>query len=438
MIGLRRPDDEAIAIDPLGHLTRRYSAIPGLGDDVDTAGLDEKLAFHTAYAAYEAGRLRFTLRFDGLTAENGVLTVKLLAVEPGATTSSATASKKVRLPQLARSDGSVTLDARVASGTLYALVGILADGSDCRADRLTVSSSRESDSSFHDRLLEEARTGIVTPADGRRVVNAVATLATPRSQMCTAAQFDEPDYRRWLDLMARPMHRHRKQWEYVYICRLLEHMGALRPLGRGLGFGCGIEPLPAVFAAHNIFVTATDLPLDDPRTQSWRGTDQLLSGLVELRDPAIVPDHVFDARVEYAGVDMTAIPIDRRNYDFCWSSCSLEHLGSLDAGMSFFEASLATLKPGGVAVHTTELNVTSDEETIATGETVLYRRRDMLALADRLAGAGHEVVPLTFDQGDQLDDRHVDVPPYSSDNHLKLALGQFVSTSFGLAVRKAS
>lgn len=410
--------------------------MPGLVDPAEATGIDDRLVFHTAYAAYGSGRLRFTVTFEELVTAGGVLTVELMAVEPGATTSVVATAKRVRLTRLTRG-GTVTLNVRAERGALYALAGFLDGGVECRARGVAVTTSRESDASHYARLLDDARTRMTTPADGRRVVDVAATLASPCSQMCTAAQFDEPDYRRWLDMMARPMHRHRKQWEYVWICRMLEQLGALQPLNRGIGFGCGIEPLPAVFAAHNIFVTATDLPPDDPRAQSWRGTDQFLPGLVELRDPAIVPDHVFDARVEYAGIDMTAIPPGRRDYDFCWSSCSMEHLGSLEAGMAFFEASLATLKPGGVAVHTTELNLTSDGETVSTGETVLYRRRDLLALAERLAAAGHEVIPLTFDQGDQLDDRHVDVPPYSSDNHLKLALGQFVSTSFGLAVRNA-
>ena len=124
------------------------------------------------------------------------------------------------------------------------------------------------------------------------------------------------------------------------------------------------------------------------------------------------------------------------DYDFCWSSCSLEHLGSIDAGLRFIERSLDTLKPGGIAVHTTEFNLTSDTRTIKKGGTVLFRRRDVEEFARRTTKAGHEVLPITFDQGDQPEDQIVDVPPYAADIHFKLALGQYVTTSFGLAIRK--
>ncbi|MBV5337004.1 MAG: hypothetical protein J0653_03215, partial [Deltaproteobacteria bacterium] len=71
--------------------------------------------------------------------------------------------------------------------------------------------------------------------------------------------------------------------------------------------------------------------------------------------------------------------------DFCWSSCSLEHLGSIKAGLDFIKASLKTLKVGGVAVHTTEYNVSSDEATIDNNPTlVLFRRCDIQGLVEEL------------------------------------------------------
>jgi hypothetical protein len=45
---------------------------------------------------------------------------------------------------------------------------------------------------------------------------------------------------------------------------------------------------------------------------------------------------------------------------------------------------------------------------------------------------------LNFDTGDQPLDLHVDVPPYRQTDHLKLQIAQWVSTSFGLIVRKAA
>ncbi len=47
-------------------------------------------------------------------------------------------------------------------------------------------------------------------------------------------------------------------------------------------------------------------------------------------------------------------------------------------------------------------------------------------------------MPITFDSGDAELDRMIDLPPYSNDPHLKLALLRWVSTSFGMIVRKAA
>ena len=95
--------------------------------------------------------------------------------------------------------------------------------------------------------------------------------------------------------------------------------------------------------------------------------------------------------VRYRAVDMNAIPDDLRDFDFTWSSCALEHLGSLDAGAAFVLRQMACLRPGGTAVHTTEYVVSSDTDTVEKGGTVLYRRRDIEALAEQLRAAGHEI-----------------------------------------------
>ena len=51
---------------------------------------------------------------------------------------------------------------------------------------------------------------------------------------------------------------------------------------------------------------------------------------------------------------MRDLPDDLGSFDFIWSSCSFEHLGSLGEGERFVLEALRFLKPGGVAVHTTE------------------------------------------------------------------------------------
>ena len=113
-----------------------------------------------------------------------------------------------------------------------------------------------------------------------------------------------------------------------------------------------------------------------------------------------------------------------------------EHLGSLAAGADFVVAQMECLKPGGVAVHTTEYLVASNDATVEAGGTVFYRRRDIEALADRLRGAGHGI-DVDFTLGAAPEDLHVDVAPYT-DVHLRTRLGGYVTTSLALVITKGS
>ena len=124
-------------------------------------------------------------------------------------------------------------------------------------------------------------------------------------------------------------------------------------------------------------------------------------------------------------------------YDFCWSSCAFEHLGSIQNGIDFFINSVEkTLKVGGVACHTTELNLTSDIDTLETGGCVLYRKRDLVQLSAALEERGHWVEPLRIEPGDLPPDYLVDIPPYASNPHLKVLLAPYVTTSVGIFARR--
>jgi 2-polyprenyl-3-methyl-5-hydroxy-6-metoxy-1,4-benzoquinol methylase len=263
------------------------------------------------------------------------------------------------------------------------------------------------------------------------------SIADPVSQLCTGGQFDESLYAELCALMGAKPALHRKQWEFVWILSCLRKAGLMRPGARALGFGVGREPLPAVMAAHGVEVTATDAPSEVVNTAGWSTTNQHSSGRDELFRADLVAREAFDSLVSFRPVDMNAIDPDLRGYDACWSSCCFEHLGSIEHGLAFVENSLATLKPGGFAFHTTEFNLASDTDTFESPGTSLFRRQDILRLAGRLIEAGHEVWPLNFHPGTTELDEHIDLPPFSMP-HLKLALQRYVSTSIGIAVRRAA
>lgn len=251
------------------------------------------------------------------------------------------------------------------------------------------------------------------------------------SQLCTALQFSEPDYDRLCAEIRQDKVYHRKQWEYIYTLRVLEKFGLLRGGATGIGFGCGKEPLAAVMAKYGCRIVATDIAPVDKGDAHWGS-----SSAEELFYPGICDKSVFLERVSFRPVDMNAIPDDLGTHDFLWSCCAFEHLGSLEAGISFVLNANKCLKPGGVAIHTTEYNFSSDDETLESPGLSLYRKRDLHSLVDRIERQGDRVLPLDLRGGDLPQDNYVDLPPYEQKTHLKLLIEKFVTTSIGFVAVK--
>lgn len=256
------------------------------------------------------------------------------------------------------------------------------------------------------------------------------------SELCKAKDFYRDWYKRWCTEIGEPPRFHRKQWEFVYIMQALWERGCLQEGKRGLVFAVGSEPLPAVFANYGCNILATDIFPDDGISKGWNNDNQLCFGLDSLYKSAICDRQTFDNRVEYQAVDMNNIPADLRNFDFNWSSCSFEHLGTIEKGFSFLKNQLKTLKNRGWAVHTTEYNITSNHETQDNNDTVIYRQRDINKIVSDLKKEGHLVEELDFSLGGLPEDFQVDIEPHLQDVHLKLQIGNYVATSFGLIIQK--
>lgn len=254
--------------------------------------------------------------------------------------------------------------------------------------------------------------------------------------MCRQDSFSQPYFSYWTTRLGESLRYHRKLWEFVFICQVLWERGLLREGMRGLGFGVGREPLTALFASEGVRVTATDLAFHGAVDLGWTTTNQHADGKEVLRKSGICADDVFETNVEFRECDMNAVPDDLRGYDFCWSACALEHLGSIEKGLAFIERSVECLSPGGWAVHTTEFNISSNTGTVDDMETVLFRRRDFERLAERLSANGHHVVPINWDPGHEVLDRFIDLAPYKEQPHLKLALSGFAATSIGIIIRR--
>lgn len=277
------------------------------------------------------------------------------------------------------------------------------------------------------------------------------TFDTVVSQVVSAAQFADPSFERlrrmlfpgdvtipWGYSHATVSVPHRKLWEFVYILKAAEQYGILEAGRRAVGFGVGQEPIPAALAHIGLSVLATDLEAGDEASTAWAAGGQHMSGLHALSRPEVVPDDVLERRVSTRSVDMNAVPDDLGRFDLIWSSCAVEHLGSPEAGFDFILRTLDLLEPGGLSVHTTELELTPRDATADYGNMAVYRKEDLDGLAERIRTRGFEVETNWYVSMDAPADRWISLPPYPHDDpaHLKLVISDSVSTSVGLIVSR--
>jgi SAM-dependent methyltransferase len=268
------------------------------------------------------------------------------------------------------------------------------------------------------------------------------------SKLCTQDDCEADWYAFWLRELSSGMIYHRKVWEFAYICQQLYATGMLEPGRAGVGFGCGEEPLPSLFAKYAVSSVGTDLGPDAEEGRAWAEGHAHASSREKLIRRDICSDEWKLDLIKHAFVNMNHIPreYDGR-FDFTWSACALEHVGSIDLALTFIENSLKTLKPGGVAVHTTEYNLDDDGETLDNWPTVLFQRKHVEGLVERLTAKGYDVSPLNLDGGDRVLDGLFDVPPWPWDAeklgwemlpataHIKKSIEGFPCTSIGLTIK---
>ncbi|AMA73253.1 MULTISPECIES: methyltransferase domain-containing protein [Aneurinibacillus] len=257
------------------------------------------------------------------------------------------------------------------------------------------------------------------------------------SQLCKEQDFETEWFKNACTQLQHPHVYHRKLWEFCYIYQGLLERGMLASGKKGLGFGVGKERLVSLFAAHGCQIVATDLDVDRAKVQGWVDSNQHSNHLDELNQYGLCDAEQFCKFVTFENVDMNHIPDKYENrFDFTWSSCAFEHCGSIELGKNFIINQMKCLRPGGIAIHTTEFNVSSNDETLEYGITVLFRKRDIEWMVETLRAAGHSI-DIDYSLGNGQIDSFIDVPPYTSQYHLKLQIGQFVSTSIGLIIKKA-
>jgi len=192
----------------------------------------------------------------------------------------------------------------------------------------------------------------------------------------------------------------KKRWEKVSITQALYERGKLTAGSYGLGFGVGKESLPDFFASRGVNITATDLP----------GAHKTANSVCLGDLPNVVcPTSQFGKLVDYRPVDMNDIPTNLRDFDFVWSTSSLEHIGGIKAGSDFIIESLKCLKSGGVAVHATEYNLQGDKKTVDWSGLCLFKEQDIRNIEQMCRAAGARLVDVDLTPGAHVNDQYISV-----------------------------
>jgi hypothetical protein len=234
------------------------------------------------------------------------------------------------------------------------------------------------------------------------------------SNLCNYEDFLTEEYEQFCNLISEQKRIHRKQWEfYIIYKKLLHHLGNFNKK-KGLGFAVGQEALVPLFLNLNADITASDLDTCDTESSGWINTNQHISnGFNKYVSSGYITNEVL-SKCKFEFINMNNIPnrFLMQDYDFIWSSCALEHLGSIENGLNYIINSLKCLKKGGIAVHTTEYNFKSNDITLETRGCVSYRKKDIEYLISKIVNLGYYVEPINYNRNDNAINNHVDEFPY--------------------------
>lgn len=233
-----------------------------------------------------------------------------------------------------------------------------------------------------------------------------------------------------------PYRAHRKQWEFCFMSHTLDHFDKLQAGKKGIGFAVGAEPLATYFVKKGAQMTVSDMPVEYELASSWAETAEHAAALKTTFRPGIIDFETYEKRATFMPIDMNQIPEDlmKGEYDFAYSSSSLEHVGSVELGREFILNSMKTLKKGGIAVHTTELAINSLDDPGNFKHMSIWLKKDVDLLAEKLAENGCRLLPMDY----SIDAHSIvdEIIPYSSTEHFILKLDDTIHTSIAFVIEK--
>jgi hypothetical protein len=357
-VGTSEPLGE-IELDAFAYVPDMASHIAGLGGQDRPAEGD--YVFHTPYVGVAEGIAHFRLVVEGLKATSGALSLRVHMLSPESQHARLTTSDRIAFNRLAQADGRIDIRFEAFQGVTYALYGGVIGDTDAEASAIRVTLDRPADASApRPARAAEARDteyGSATIAVPFIVSLAPARLASPVIQLATGAQLHEADALWRLPArVADPLDR----WRMAYVMQAVKSYGFMETGARGLALGRGGDRIASLLAEEGCSIDRALLAGDGGA------------------DPVALEDIV--------------------NYDFLWTEGACDRKGSAATGVRFAEATLACLRPGGLAVHLVDY----DMDDRSSGR--FFRREDVERLSLILISRGHSVAEFRIDSSDLLID----------------------------------
>ena len=200
---------------------------------------------------------------------------------------------------------------------------------------------------FYRSILQPFDCYLVAPVPSR----AFDCADVPLNKVCRVADATDPLWRRGYDDLGftdDPRRFHRKVWEFNQSLYGLRRLRRLAPAATALGIGCGHEELMYFLANRIRHVTAPDL-----YEGAWIGGE---SDADVLTHPAkYAPFKYREDHLEVRRMDGLSLASPEAAFDFVFCLSSIEHFGRLQDKLRSLREMFRVLKPGGVAVLTTEV-----------------------------------------------------------------------------------
>lgn len=188
------------------------------------------------------------------------------------------------------------------------------------------------------------------------------------SKICDAADWFDSELQEVIENELQESARlHRKQWEFAMIFLTLKKLGLLKSDKMGLSLGGGNERVLYSIARHIKKLVVTDLYDDHTSWDCARTSDP--NEFIRTSKPFPIDDE----KIQALRMDMRYLDFDDSSFDFCYSSCAIEHIGEDKDFIQHFNEVNRVLKNGGIYVLTTELQF--GEQIIPDSNNYVFTRK---------------------------------------------------------------